>query len=363
MSLARNALSYAMAKGPIIYGAPGFKQAMGELRYTTDLRRDLKDSVLHFMLALHPGDREMTDDEIASIAIDGLTHLGYGECPMTVIRHHDKEYQHVHILTTRTGLDGKRVERGQEIERAAKWERQAEVEHGLHRVIPDDPKHPLRKGGSVVYPPLGTPSQDTPLEPVGVQGLGRQLLEFGLRGHHTLRDLLSYLENAECKIEPTLQKNGKLKTLLMQVPGDDGWRPLSYFGDFSIAKLQKKHGLQELDEIDYAALLQRVTPPSEVPLPKPIQVTPPRVDLAPPRVLLVPEMKPLVPSPAKLVGNNLPKYFPQPQFSHEVKNGLRTPRHEQKRRLFPDRFLDWCRRLVPGPWRRDLPSPGKHNIG
>lgn len=351
MTLARNALDYAEGKGTVIYGTPDVESGLREIQHVIELRRDLPNAVLHFALTLHPDDRSLTDENLATIALDGMEHLGYENCPIIIVRHTDQPHQHVHIVTTRIGFDSQRVERRQEIERAAKWAREQEIKHDLHRIVPLDPKHPLRRGNSITMPPAGSLNQDIPVEGIGQIAAGALAIKIGLKNHHTIRDLVKYIESVGYGVQPKLEPTGKLKTLLIQSPGTHTWLPLSKFKELSIAQMQKKHGLQTVSPEDLAALGQRLIP-MKVSAPKITSLVPPMVSLVPSMVSLVPPMQKLTPPIVSLV----------PEFKKTIKEVPLVSTSTSWEKRLPAIVWDWFRGLVSKQTERFIRAAGRHHI-
>ena len=65
--------------------------------------------IIHISLNPHPDDK-LTDTELGDIAREYMEKIGYGEQPYVVFKHEDIDRHHLHIVSIRVGLDGKRLD-------------------------------------------------------------------------------------------------------------------------------------------------------------------------------------------------------------------------------------------------------------
>lgn len=71
------------------------------------LKPNLSRAVTHVSLNVAPNDREVSDDEFIEIAKRFKEGLGYtDDCPFLLIRHSDRDHQHVHLMLSRISLTG-----------------------------------------------------------------------------------------------------------------------------------------------------------------------------------------------------------------------------------------------------------------
>jgi Relaxase/Mobilisation nuclease domain len=70
-------------------------------------RPDIGKPVEHVALSFARDDRRLSNDDMARLADDYVRRRGYdpGRCQYVVVRHHDKEHQHCHILVNRVRTD------------------------------------------------------------------------------------------------------------------------------------------------------------------------------------------------------------------------------------------------------------------
>lgn len=71
--------------------------------------RTLKNTAFH--MSVNPGesDRRLGEKEIVKFIDEIMDKLGYGKCPYRIYRHSDIERTHFHVVSTRIGQDGKKV--------------------------------------------------------------------------------------------------------------------------------------------------------------------------------------------------------------------------------------------------------------
>lgn len=62
--------------------------------------------------------KELSYDELKDVALEIMKELGYGRNPVLIYSHHDTENNHIHIVTSRIGRDGKKINDSFEKKRA-----------------------------------------------------------------------------------------------------------------------------------------------------------------------------------------------------------------------------------------------------
>ena len=81
------------------------QELAAEFRLSREARPGVARPVWHTSLSLPPGD-SLTSDRWAEVAADFMDGMGLGDHQYVVIRHYDTEIQHIHIISSRIGLDG-----------------------------------------------------------------------------------------------------------------------------------------------------------------------------------------------------------------------------------------------------------------
>ena len=83
-----------------------------------EANRRTKNPVFHASLNPAPEDR-LTNDELRQIAREYMERMGYGAQPCFVFLHEDIERRHIHIVSLRVGLDGRKLAHDFEARRPA----------------------------------------------------------------------------------------------------------------------------------------------------------------------------------------------------------------------------------------------------
>jgi hypothetical protein len=106
-------------------------------------RPDIRQPVEHVSLSLARDDRALSNDEMARLADEYLRRRGHDldHVQYVVIRHHDRDHQHCHVLLNRIRTDGTVVpQQYREYLRSKEACRALEREFGLRRVRNERPR-------------------------------------------------------------------------------------------------------------------------------------------------------------------------------------------------------------------------------
>jgi hypothetical protein len=125
------------------------EQYYAEFERVAVLRPEIRQNVVHIIIAFTEQDRKLTPLKLMEVAKTVAEKLGYGSCPARWTEHRDGQTQHLHGIASAITFDGERVDRTGDRWKAQKIRRDLEIEWGLWRA-------PIRKGGPVL-PPLPRP--------------------------------------------------------------------------------------------------------------------------------------------------------------------------------------------------------------
>ena len=122
-----------------------------EFRLSREARPGVARPVWHTSLALPPGD-SLTSDRWAEVAADFMSGMGLADHQYVVVRHHDTDLDHVHIIASRISLNGG-IWHGQfEAKKAIALTQELEERHDLTRTkgldAPSPKKAPTRQEAS-----------------------------------------------------------------------------------------------------------------------------------------------------------------------------------------------------------------------
>ena len=98
-----------------------------------------KNKVAHFSLSFSPYDT-IDQHKSISVAKDFLKQMGYEQSPYVIYQHNDKHHNHIHIVTSRVGEDGKKIAHDFEARKAIQISRELESSYRLTKVEPLDKK-------------------------------------------------------------------------------------------------------------------------------------------------------------------------------------------------------------------------------
>lgn len=134
----RGTLSYVLGKeGAEVVGGnmlgEGTDALAREFAASRALKPNVTRAVYHVSLAAAPGER-LSDSKWNQVAGEYLSQMGFGESQFVAVRHTDTDHDHIHIVASRIGMDGKVVSESNDYSRSEKVLRGIEIEHGLTRV-------------------------------------------------------------------------------------------------------------------------------------------------------------------------------------------------------------------------------------
>jgi hypothetical protein len=112
------------------------------------LRPTLRKAVFHASLSLAPEDRILSDTEFTELSRRFLNGMGFEESAFLVVRHHDTDHQHVHLVASRVDVHGKPVSDASDRHRARALAQKLEAEFGL-RQLPASPNNHNNKGADM----------------------------------------------------------------------------------------------------------------------------------------------------------------------------------------------------------------------
>ena len=102
----------------------------GRVLYHLGNRHDSEKRYLHASLNLPRGE-DLNDRDFFELSKNYMEHMGYGEQPYVVIRHHDTKHEHVHIVSSTIKEDCLQINLSNDIRRSIATQKYLEKEFGL----------------------------------------------------------------------------------------------------------------------------------------------------------------------------------------------------------------------------------------
>ncbi|MFS4446548.1 relaxase/mobilization nuclease domain-containing protein [Maribacter sp. 2307UL18-2] len=102
----------------------------GRVLYHLGNRHDSEKRYAHISLNLPRGEH-LNDKEFFELSKKFMEHMGYGEQPYVVIRHHDTKHEHVHIVSSTIKEDCLQINLSNDIRRSIATQKYLEKEFGL----------------------------------------------------------------------------------------------------------------------------------------------------------------------------------------------------------------------------------------
>lgn len=187
-----------------------------EFAESRSLNPDLQRPVYHVSLSLSPGEHvdDFTFNEIADRYIQ---RMGFGSSQYVVARHTDRDHEHIHIVASRIGLDGKTVSDSNDYARSEEVIRGLEKEFGLEQVLSsherniEDQKKALSAGELHKALETGTPSMKMILQ---------KRLDEAAKYSVTMSDFVRNLERQGVQVIPNMAAdNGRVSGLSYRIDG------------------------------------------------------------------------------------------------------------------------------------------------
>jgi|GEM_PF-1113778 len=216
------------------------RELAAEFGVARRLKPDIKKPVWHCSLSCPKGEK-LTEERWSEIATDYMQMMGFDPSMQYVaVRHQDTDYDHIHIIASRVGLNGK-VFKGQwEAKEAIKATQTLEKKHGL-TITKGDDKSALKKQPrqSEIEKALRTGQRPPKMV---LQDMIDQVLATG--PPITAPDFVSFLQVHGVVARPNIASTGKFSGFSFGLEGDTNkeGQPIFYKGS-SLGKAYTAAGL------------------------------------------------------------------------------------------------------------------------
>jgi hypothetical protein len=190
-----------------------YQDIMGQFKVVTEIRPDIQRPVWHCSLSFPPG--ESPDNlMLARIADEFMMRMGFSEvCPFTVIRHHDKDHDHIHIVASRIGFDGKVWKAGRDVYKALEITQELEEKFALTRTKGFDSQVERKKPKFSEYQMEARTGEISPK--VWLQGV----IDDIVTSEPTAVEFCEYLEANGIEVRANLASTGRLNGFSFSVAG------------------------------------------------------------------------------------------------------------------------------------------------
>lgn len=216
----RGAIEYVLnpEKGILIGGnmdGKTPKELAKEFAESRSLNPDLQRPVYHLSLSLAPGEH-LNDFTWNEIADRYMKEMGFESSQYVVARHIDRDHEHIHIVASRIGLDGKTVSDSNDYYRSEQVIRGIEKEFGLERVLSsherdiEDQKKALSAGELHKALETGTPN---------VKMVLQNHVDVAATHSVTMTDFVKHLERQGVQVIPNMAATGRVSGLSYRIDG------------------------------------------------------------------------------------------------------------------------------------------------
>jgi hypothetical protein len=213
----RGILNYALAakKQPELIGGTMAGETARELAAEFGHGRSLNPAVhkpvFACSLTAAPADR-LSESDWRRFAETYLERLGYGDCQRVLIRHHDTDNDHIHIIAYRIDSRGKRVADFQEIKRGEAIVRDLEKEYRLTRVAPS-------REASRAAPAREELAKFARTGDVAVKARLQEHVDVAARGRPSLVEFAERLQTQGVEVHAHVASTGRLSGLSFALDG------------------------------------------------------------------------------------------------------------------------------------------------
>lgn len=110
--------------------SPEREDATKEMQDAIEQRPEIKRPFMHATISVEPSE-PLSAEQWQEVAHRYMAHMGYEACPYIAIQHHDTDHHHIHIVSSRVGMDAQVVSTSFDYRKAELFARKMELELGL----------------------------------------------------------------------------------------------------------------------------------------------------------------------------------------------------------------------------------------
>ena len=183
-----------------------------EFGETRHLREDIEKPVYHVSLSLKPGET-LRNDQWSEAAEQYMKGMGFEKSQYIALKHNDKDHQHVHIVASKIGYEGKLIDTSNDFSRSQVQVRELERMYNLERVpssFETDRKQYSRAELEHVRD-SGEPS---------IKGRLIESIDRVSSDKPTMSEFVERLEKEGVRAVPNYQSSGKLNGMSYELEGN-----------------------------------------------------------------------------------------------------------------------------------------------
>lgn len=217
----RGVLDYALGKGDgnaceIVAGTmtgTNARDLAQEFGLSRAARPGVRSPVWHTSLSL-PAGENIDGDRWQSVVTDFMEGMGLGAHQYVAIRHHDTDFDHVHIVASRVGLDGSLYKGQFDALRAIDLTQALEERHGLTRTKGRDDSPASRKAPSRNEIEQTARTGDAP-----PRVMLQEIVDAALAEPGSVFDFMDRIEAAGAVARPNVARTGKMNGFSFEFEG------------------------------------------------------------------------------------------------------------------------------------------------
>jgi len=231
------------------------RELAAEFGVMREMRPSLGKAVCHVSLSVAADDVQLDDFKWSDIADRYMNDMGFSKSQYTLIRHHDTDHHHIHIVANRVDTDGKTVSAQDDFRRSAKSLHDIEREFGLQPVNHPDGK---KDKGGAKGPSRGEVQMMVRTGKLSKKATLQALVAEAAKGQPTMSEFVSRLHRDGVGVQCHIQSTGRISGISFD-HGDAVLKGSSLGKSYSFNGLQKHLGVTYDEDRDFGELQAATT--------------------------------------------------------------------------------------------------------
>lgn len=245
----RGVLKYLLSKeGAEIVGGNMIgrdaRELSSEFAISRDLRPKLSRVVYHASLSLPHGEA-LKDAQWRDVAETYTQKMGFQNSQYVAVKHSDTNHQHIHIVASRVGLDGKVVSESHDYRRSEKIIRGIEREYELSPVLPSHESRSRAPTSGELHKSLREGRASTKVRLQGV-------INRAIADRPSMSTFVDRMEASGVSVLPNIAKTGRITGVSFRLDGEQ-MKGSNLGRGFTWSGLQKR-GVEYVKNRDFERL-------------------------------------------------------------------------------------------------------------